>query len=228
MDLLLVWKLKNSTEDLNNYISSINAGKKRIRPLTSPPDRSSFNLTYPDKKYKTIVIDPPWNLPVVSASHSQASFKHTGSLPYPTMTDDELHKIPISEFADDQCQLFLWVTHGTLPLGLELIKSWGFKYHCLLTWDKTKGITMCGFNRRTEYVIFAYKGKLDMKQKGRSFPTFFRETSTIHSRKPRIFYDLILKATPTPRLDMFARKIHVGFDAWGDQVEKIKPLEVFS
>ena len=144
------------------------------------------------------------------------------------MKDDELHKIPMSEFADDQCQLFLWVTHGTLPLGLELIKSWGFKYHCLLTWDKTKGITMCGFNRRTEYVIFAYKGKLDMKQKGRSFPTFFRETSTIHSRKPRIFYDLILKATPTPRLDMFARKIHVGFDAWGDQVEKIKPLEVFS
>jgi len=219
--------MKESMDDFNG-ISSIKAGDKRRRTLTTPPERTSFNLTYPDKKYKTIVIDPPWNLPVVSASHSQASFKHTGSLPYPTMTDDELHKIPISEFADDQCQLFLWVTHGTLPLGLELIKSWGFKYHCLLTWDKTKGITMCGFNRRTEFVIFAYKGKLVMKQKGRSFPTFFREISTIHSRKPRIFYDIVLIATPAPRLDMFARKVHVGFDAWGDQVEKIKPLEVFS
>ena len=87
---------------------------------------------------------------------------------------------------------------------------------------------MCGFNRRTEFVIFAYKGKLVMKQKGRCFPTFFREISIIHSRKPRIFYDIVLIATPAPRLDMFARKVHVGFDAWGDQVEKIKPLEVFS
>ena len=186
-----------------------------------------WKLNFPDKKYKTIVVDPPWDLPVVSPSRN-VGFKVTDSLPYKTLTDDKLREFPINEFADDECQLFMWVTHGTLPFGLELTKLWGFKYHCLLTWDKTKGVVICGFNRRTEYVIFSYKGKLDIKLKGVSIPTFFRETSTIHSKKPRIFYDLLLKSTLAPRVDIFARKTHFGFEAWGDQVEKIKPLEVFS
>ena len=184
-------------------------------------------LNFPDKKYKTIVIDPPWDIGITSATHN-LKFAVPDTLPYNTMTDDELREFPITKFAEDDCQLFLWITHSTLPLGLELIKLWGFKYHCLLTWDKTKGVVIRGFNRRTEMVIFAYKGKLKIKEKGVSIPTFFREKSTVHSKKPRILYDLLLKSTPAPRVDIFARKSHFGFDAWGDQVEKLMPLEVFS
>lgn len=36
------------------------------------------------------------------------------------------------------------------PDAFEVIKSWGFKYHCLLTWDKTNGIPCWGFKRKTE------------------------------------------------------------------------------
>tara|TARA_Y100001934_G_C11887205_1_gene555910 strand:- start:14 stop:568 length:555 start_codon:yes stop_codon:yes gene_type:complete len=184
-------------------------------------------MNFPKKKYKTIVIDPPWFMPSVSPTHN-VKFKVTGSLPYELMKDEDLRQFPINQFADENCQLFLWVTHGTMQLGFELLKAWNFKYHCLLTWDKTKGVVMCGFNRRTEYVIFGYKGKLNIKLKGVSIPTFFREKSTVHSRKPRIFYDMPLKSTPEPRIDIFARKRHFGFDAWGNQVEEVQSLEAFT
>jgi len=188
-----------------------------------------WKLNFPDKKYKTIVIDPPWDLtPVLTSSFGMANFKFKDSLPYETMSEEDLKDFPIDKFAEEECQLFLWATHSTLPQALELVKYWGFKYHCLLTWDKTKGICLCGINRRTEFVIYAYRGKQNLKQMGLSLPTYFREVSTVHSRKPRSFYHLLVKSTPEPRIDIFARKRYFGFDAWGDQVEKINPLEVFS
>ena len=143
------------------------------------------------------------------------------------MTDKELIEFPINDYADRECQLFVWVTHGKLPFCLELIKKWGFKYHCLLTWNKTKGIVICGINRMTEFVVYAYKGKQELKLKGVSIPAIFKEKSTVHSAKPRIFYDLLLKSTPEPRIDIFSRKKHFGFDSWGNQAENPLTLEAY-
>ena len=64
-----------------------------------------------------------------------------------------------------------------------------------------------------------------LKLKGVSLPTFFREDSTVHSRKPQIFYQMLCRSTPEPRIDVFARKRHYGFDAWGDQVENVPTIE---
>ena len=185
-------------------------------------------LEFPDKKYKTVVIDPPWDLtPVFTSSFGMTNFKFKDSLPYETISEEDLKNFPIDKFAEEECQLFLWATHSTLPQALELVKYWGFKYHCLLTWDKTKGICLCGINRRTEFVIYAYRGKQNLKQMGVSLPTYFREVSTVHSRKPRSFYHLLVKSTPEPRIDIFARKCYYGFDTWGDQVEEVQILESF-
>ena len=180
----------------------------------------------PDKKYKTIVIDPPWNLSSVGNNHT-LKFRMPTGLPYATMTDKAITNFPIDEFAAEDCGIFMWVTHATLPLGLDILKEWGFRYHCLLTWDKTIGIVIHGFNRRTEMVIYAYRGKFQIKGSGASLPTFFREIRTVHSRKPRIFYDILLKNTPTPRVDIFARKKHYGFDAWGNEVDESMTLDSF-
>jgi N6-adenosine-specific RNA methylase IME4 len=180
----------------------------------------------PGKKYQTIVIDPPWNLSSVGTTH-RLKFKLSKSLPYPTMSDNDIKDFPIDEFAAEDCGIFMWVTHATLPLGLDIIKKWVFKYHCLLTWDKTLGVVIHGFNRRTEMVIYAYRGKFQIKDRGVSIPTFFREIRTVHSRKPRIFYDILLKNTPVPRIDIFARKKHYGFDAWGNEVDDSVTLDSF-
>ena len=144
------------------------------------------------------------------------------------MTDKEITDFPINNFAENNCDLFMWVTHTKIPVGLEIVKQWNFKYHVLLTWDKAGGVCINGFYRRTELVIYAYRGKMGVDVgKGSYLPTFFREIKTNHSAKPDVFYKLLRDRTQEPRIDIFARKRHIGFDAWGDQVEKATERQLF-
>ena len=173
----------------------------------------------PTKLYRTVVIDPPWK---VVCNLTNEKFYRTGrKLPYETMTDEEILNFPINDFADRECDLFLWVTHTKLPIGLKILQKWGFKYHVLLTWDKQSGVCINGFYRKTEFVIYAYRGKQGINVgEGNYIPTLFGEKAKRHSQKPNKFYELICKRTLEPRIDIFARRKHYGFDAWGNQVEE--------
>jgi len=171
-------------------------------------------------KYRTIVIDPPWD---VSCNLTKKEFYRVGTkaLRYSVMSDAEIMDFPINDFAELECDLFMWATHTKLPAALEIIKQWGFKYHVLMVWDKAGGICLNGFYRRTELVVYGYRGKMGVDSGvGAYLPTLFREAATVHSRKPNIFYTLLRGRTKEPRIDIFARKRHYGFDAYGDQVEK--------
>lgn len=170
-------------------------------------------------KYKTVVLDPPWN---VRCNLNNKKFYRTGKkLPYQVMSDAEISNFPIDNFADKECDLFLWTTHTKLPIALSILKKWGFKYHVVLTWDKQGGVCINGFYRRTEFVVYGYRGKQCLNVgKGHYIPTLFSEKSKEHSRKPNVFYRLLVKRTREPRIDLFARKKHWGFDAWGDEVDE--------
>ena len=68
--------------------------------------------------------------------------------------------------------------------------------------------------------MFGYKGKFSIDDtEGNYIPTLFTAKSKGHSIKPHIFYKWLNKRTQEPRIDIFARKKHYGFDAWGDQVD---------
>ena len=41
-----------------------------------------------------------------------------------------------------------------------------------------------------------------------------------HSRKPDEFYDLVRRASPGPRIDIFSREKRDGFDQYGHEVGK--------
>jgi N6-adenosine-specific RNA methylase IME4 len=173
-------------------------------------------------KYKTIVIDFPWDIKPMILK------KYAKPLPYTTMKDKEIMEFPINDYADKDCDLFLWCTHSTLEQALKLFTLWKFKYHCLLTWDKINGYSVSGFTRKTEFVIYGYKGKMGIKQKGKFIPTLFKESSNGHSKKPRIFYDLLIKSTTGPRIDIFSRKKHQGFDSWGNEAKEPLTLSSFN
>jgi len=170
-------------------------------------------------KYKTIVIDPPWNISLTGGGLKNTKYYRFGkNMPYDLMSDDEIINFPINDLADTNCDLFMWVVQSKLPIALKIIENWGFKYHCLLTWDKTNGISIHGFQRKTEYVIYAYRGKMGIDRgKGKYIPTLFREKLTTNSTKPNIFYDLIRNRTKKPRIDIFGRRIIFGFDSWGNE-----------
>lgn len=166
--------------------------------------------------YKTIVIDPPWD---IKCNLTNTKFYRCGKpMPYAVMTDEEIKYFPIQKFMDTTCDLFMWTTHSKLPVALEIMKNWGFKYHCCLTWDKTNGIGLNGFHRKTEFVVYGYKEKMGInKGKGRYIPTLFQEKLTTHSTKPNIFYSIIKERTQAPRIDIFARRKIEGFDSYGDE-----------
>jgi len=188
-------------------------------------------------KYRTVVIDPPWNVGLTGGLlKDKRCLKDTKyyrcgkGMPYKKMSDSEVLAFPINDFASDVCDLFIWTTHRKLPIAMECLKQWGFKYHVLLTWNKTNGIGINGFHRKTELVVYGYRKKMGVLiTPGHYIPTLFTEKLTKNSVKPNIFYAILRERTTKPRIDIFARKRHYGFDAYGDQVELSMevPLQLF-
>ena len=170
-------------------------------------------------KYHTVVIDPPWDIKPSGKWRAVNNGLRAG-LPYHTMTDKEIKSFDIDKFAAPGCKLFLWCTNGKLPLAFDILKSWGFRYHATMAWVKKNGPAILGIHYNVEYCLMAYRG-------GYGFPSITRAIHTAyygkHSEKPPAFYQAILTKTKPPRIDLFGRKRHYGFDSWGDQVETKQP-----
>lgn len=165
--------------------------------------------------YRTIVIDPPWPVKKVIRRVRPNQIK---ALDYPTMTLEEIAGLPIVDLTDPNgCHVYLWVTHKYLPIGFEIFQHWGVKYHCLLTWVKNVGFTPFSWMFSTEHVLFGRIGNLDVLKQG--VRTSFYAPVIRHSKKPLVFYVKVCDVSPAPRLEMFAREPHEGFDSWGNEVQ---------
>lgn len=171
--------------------------------------------------YSTLVVDPPWPMQKIERDvrPNQVEFD------YPTMSEEELFAFHLPDMAAENCHLYLWVTQKHLPLGLRLAEHWGFKYQCILTWVKNVGFTPFSWMYSTEHVLFCTKGSLPLLELGKrlDFETIepaFRASVREHSRKPDVFYELVKMVSPGPRLDVFSREKHEGFDQYGNEVEK--------
>lgn len=169
------------------------------RAVTPPP---------PEGKYRCIVIDPPW--PVVKIEREERPNQGV-ELDYSTLSIDEIKDLKIP--ADDMCHIYLWVTQKYLPAGIEILRSWGFKYQCVLTWVKKTGMTPFSWMYNTEHVLFGTRGGLPLDKLG--IKLAFEGESKKHSKKPDEFYEIVRQASPGPRIDMFAREARDGFDVWG-------------
>ena len=184
-----------------------------------------------NKKYKTIVIDPPWKYGNwgVGSSKSVFSDKHNEKaepLPYMFMTIEDIKKLPLNNLADDNCELYLWTTQKYLPKAFDVLDSWGFKYCQTLTWckkpmGKGQGGVYCPTN---EFLILGRKGR--MPKVDRIDTTWFEVKRTgKHSKKPEFFQDLIETVSEEPRLEMFARRERIGWDVFGNEVENSIQIE---
>ena len=184
-------------------------------------------IPFPNKKYKTIIIDPPW--PIETGYNAKNLHSPMTRVPYKTMSYQEIENLPINQIMDDDCGVFLWTIQLYLEKSFELIKKLGLKFHCLLTWDKMEGINVWGFTRNSEFVIYCYKGHPNLDLTKKFMPTCFREKRTKHSKKPQTFYNHLLRLTLEPRIDLFARNIRHGYDIWGnDEKLQLQPLEAFN
>lgn len=168
------------------------------------------------KKYQIIYADPPWDVKKIKRRirPNQIDFD------YPTMSLKEIKELPVDGISDENSVCFLWATQSYLPKAFEVLESWSFKYQRTITWDKGNGMCLFGFHNRSEFLLFGYKGKLEMYPKRKTTPTVFTIKShrLKHSQKP----DEIRKAIEVfgnKRIELFARQKTEGWDVWGNEVE---------
>lgn len=174
-------------------------------------------------KYKTIYADPPWN------EHGGGKIKRGADAHYPLMSTTEICKLPVQDLYDPEigCHLYLWTTNNFLPDALKVIKAWGFEYVTTITWMKDKIGLGQYYRGITEHCIFARTKKilpykLDVNGKRCQGKTGFFEEKREHSQKPDTMRQMIELVSYEPRIELFARDYHEGWDVWGNEVDGIK------
>lgn len=164
--------------------------------------------------YDVIVIDPPWEM----KKSKRKVRPNQIAMDYPTMSLDDIKKLNVKSLAEDNCMLFMWQIDKYLHNSLDILESWGFKYLITMAWDKGNGMSLHGFNRRTEYVVVGYRGKVDSFPKRPTVKTSFSAKSTGHSIKPDVFYEM-LDVIPGTKVDVFARRSREGWDCIGNEID---------
>jgi N6-adenosine-specific RNA methylase IME4 len=131
----------------------------------------------------------------------------------------------LDEKAADHCTMFLWTTQAHLPDSLRMIEEWGWQYICTMVWHKTGGHKhpdRPSYN--CEFAVVATKGSPKFVDT-RRFPACFYGERREHSRKPDEFYEMIARVTAGPRLELFARRPHQGFEPHGDEIDWSTPTD---
>jgi len=175
------------------------------------------------KKYRTILIDPPWAISL-SGKRKRAKGVHGKErLAYPTMTIEQITNMPVGDLAEEGCHLWMWTTNQVLHQGFEIMKHWGFKYLAPIHWVKPTG-TGNYFIHRTQTLLFGYYKKCQFNNK-RYLPNVFNApVPKRHSEKPEESFTIIESVSDSPRLEIFARKPRANWDVWGNEVDSVPIL----
>lgn len=174
-----------------------------------------------DGEVGTIVADPPWR-------YGNTSTRGAAEDHYPTMSIDEIADLKVPhEHTGSQAHLYLWTTAGHLPQAFAVMEAWGFTYKTYLVWVKPQMGMGNYFRVSTELVLFGIKGEL--RTRDRAIMNWFEARRGKHSAKPESFYDMVMRASPGPYLEMFARcratkqllcgcsKCRLGWQVWGNE-----------
>ncbi|RDB23286.1 N6-adenosine-methyltransferase subunit METTL3 [Hypsizygus marmoreus] len=179
-------------------------------------------------KFHVIMADPPWDIHM--------------SLPYGTMTDDEMRAMPIPTLQDEGL-LFLWVTGRAMEVGRECLRVWGYTRVDEVVWVKTNqlqrvirtGRTGHWLNHTKEHMLVGVKTVTDESGKLK-FPSWANrglDTDVIvsevreTSRKPDEVYGLIERMCPGGRkIEVFGRK-HNTRPGWLTLGNQLGPDQIY-
>ncbi|CAG8475934.1 3626_t:CDS:2 [Paraglomus brasilianum] len=166
-------------------------------------------------KFTVIMADPPWDIHM--------------TLPYGTMTDDEMKAMAISDLQDEGL-IFLWVTGRAMELGRECLAIWGYDRADELVWIKTNqlqrlirtGRTGHWLNHSKEHCLVGIKGNPEGLNLGMDCDVLVGEVRET-SRKPDEIYGLIDRLAP----EIFGRQHNTrpGWLTLGNQLDDVRLYE---
>ncbi|GHJ85063.1 hypothetical protein NliqN6_1465 [Naganishia liquefaciens] len=183
--------------------------------------------------FDMILADPPWDIHM--------------TLPYGTLSDDDLRSLPIPSLQPTWGLLALWVTGRAMELARELFKTWGYRRIDEIVWVKVGqlgGLVRTGrtghwLNHTCEHLLIALKLPPEHEFPNRSAPIPWETDKRLDylkrgvdgdvviaegretSRKPDEFYGILERMAPSGRkLEIFGRKhnIRKGWLTIGNQL----------
>ena len=186
---------------------------------------NAFEIPEVDGGWELIMADPPWHF----TTFSPKGGKKSPQAHYRTMPLDVIKSLPVGDIAAKDAILWLWATQANLPLALECLPAWGFRYSTLGYWGKLTKTgkiafgTGYGFRCSGEPIILARKGKPKNARNVRSLIMGLGGPGSghAHSEKPEEGYRAAEALMPNARrLDLFSRKTRPGWTAFGDEAGK--------
>lgn len=180
------------------------------------------------QKFATVLADPPWQF---TNRTGKMAPEHKRLSRYPTMTLQEIKKLPVKTIVEETAHLYLWVPNALLAEGMQVMEHWGFTYKTNMIWYKIRkdgGPDRRGvgfyFRNVTEIILFGVRGKnARTLQPGRSQENIISTRKREHSRKPDEQYAIIESCSRGPRIELFARGPREGWFVWGNQAEDYTP-----
>jgi N6-adenosine-specific RNA methylase IME4 len=153
-------------------------------------------------RFRTLVVDPPWDYEWLSLAGRAAPG-------YATMSHEKLLALPVESWAEDNSHLYLWVTNNFMTRGVDLMARWGFQHKTVLTWVKPRWGLGSYFRNSTEHVLFGVRG--EMRTRSDSIATHFEAPMGEHSEKPEKFYEIVREASHGPYGEAFQRQPRLDF-----------------
>jgi len=144
-----------------------------------------------------------------------------------------LNTLPVADYAAEDCVLFLWTCWPVLQWALRTIEVWGFDYKtCGFCWVKAHAqqlemfqediephMTLGYWTRsNSEICLLATRG--NPKRIGTDVRQAIIAPRREHSRKPDGIHERIERLVAGPYLELFARQRRLGWDCWGNEVDK--------
>lgn len=177
------------------------------------PAQTTDDIPLPDGKYRVIYADPPWQYGNTMPEYYGVQDDH-----YPTMTVKEICDLPIYKIVGDNAVLFLWVTSPILAESFDVIEAWGFEYKTSFVWDKVKHVMGHYNSIRHEFLLVCVRGSCQPDVQ-KLFDSVITEERTEHSKKPKIFREIIDTIYPYgKRIELFAREKAEGWDVYGNEI----------
>jgi N6-adenosine-specific RNA methylase IME4 len=153
----------------------------------------------------TLYIDPPW--PTENAL-----------LPYLPVDLDELRNLPVPMLAAERCHLHMWATaNRRLFEAKDIIEGWGFRVVGNFIWVKPEIGRGHYWRQSHEILLTAVRGDAD-RFDNMGLRSWVEAPRGKHSEKPEIIRAMLERASPAPRLELFARHRVPGWFSWGHEI----------
>ena len=170
-------------------------------------------------KFKTIYLDPPWQICTGGKGGWGTPQNHYAVMP----TQDIINSLQwLKPHIAEQAHCYLWVVNNKLKDGLDLMQELGFTYITNLVWVKDRIGMGQYFRGQHELLFFGRKGRPQPykyeNNKRVTISSVVQKPRERHSKKPDSFYEIIERMSDSPRIEMFARQKRHGWHSWGNEL----------